>query len=81
MERALAFRRADRVLFPLAVYEHKAFLIGRTPSGVAGDPGLFVETVGREYREYEVYSPYNRGIGHIQRGGRGPGCRGAFLWK
>ena len=52
--KVLGFGRADRVPFAPAVYEHKAFLIGRTPSETARDPELLV---GAVEREYDLYSP------------------------
>lgn len=52
MEKVLALERADRVPFAPAVYEHKAFLIGRTPSEAARDPELLVRAVEREYELY-----------------------------
>ena len=48
------FKEVDRIPFVSAVYEHKAFLLGETPSDVARDPEkLFRAAV----KEYEIYEP------------------------
>jgi len=47
--RALALERNDRVPFVPAVYEHKGWFIGKTPSEVARDGPLLVESVLAEY--------------------------------
>ncbi len=46
---ALAIQTPDRVPFVPAVYEHKAWFIGKTPSDVCRDPGLLVEATLAEY--------------------------------
>ena len=54
IERLLAGQPADRVPFCPAVYEHKAALIGTTPSLLARDPALLERAILREaelYRE------------------------------
>ena len=50
----LAGKPADRVPFCPAVYEHKAALIGETPSRMSRDAGLFEKAI---VREIEVYQP------------------------
>jgi len=47
--RALALQESDRIPFVPAVYEHKAWFIGRTPSEVCRDESLLVESVLAEY--------------------------------
>ncbi len=47
-------RRPDRIPFVPAVYEHKASLIGKTPSEVARNTDLFAKAV---LKEYEIYQP------------------------
>ncbi|MDP2915160.1 MAG: uroporphyrinogen decarboxylase family protein [Candidatus Aminicenantes bacterium] len=54
IESLLAGRPADRVPFCPAVYEHKAALIGTTPSLLSRDPGLFERAL---IREAELYRP------------------------
>lgn len=54
LERAWGRRPVDRPPFVPAVYEHKAFLIGRTPSDVARDSGLLLEALTAEL---ETYTP------------------------
>jgi len=54
IERLLAGRPADRVPFCPAVYEHKAALIGETPSRMSRDAALFEKAMAREI---EVYQP------------------------
>lgn len=46
---ALEARETDRVPFVPAVYEHKAWFIGRTPSDVCRDEELLVEAAVAEY--------------------------------
>lgn len=48
---ALECRRPDRVPFVPAIYEHKAWFIGETPTRVCGDPDLFTKAVLAEYEE------------------------------
>jgi uroporphyrinogen decarboxylase len=54
IERLLAGKRADRVPFCPAVYEHKAALIQTTPSRLSRDPGLLEQACAREI---ELYRP------------------------
>lgn len=46
---AIAVRAPDRAPFVPAVYEHKAWFIGKTPSEVCRDAGLLVEATLAEY--------------------------------
>lgn len=54
IECLLAGRPADLVPFCPAVYEHKAALVGATPSELCRDAGLFLGALGREV---ELYDP------------------------
>lgn len=54
IENLLAGRPAGRVPFCPAVYEHKAALIGTTPSRLSRDPELFERAL---VREVEIYRP------------------------
>jgi uroporphyrinogen decarboxylase len=54
IENLLAGKTADRVPFCPAVYEHKAALIGETPSRMSRDAGLLEKAI---VREIEVYQP------------------------
>jgi len=54
IERLLRGEPADRVPFCPAVYEHKAALIGTTPSFLSRDAGLFEKAL---VREAELYGP------------------------
>jgi uroporphyrinogen decarboxylase len=54
IENLLAGKPADRVPFCPAVYEHKAALIGTTPSRMSRDTALFEQAI---VREIEVYQP------------------------
>jgi uroporphyrinogen decarboxylase len=54
VEEAWRLGRPDRVPFVPAVYEHKARLIGRTPSAVCRDAGLLRAALAREL---ELYDP------------------------
>jgi uroporphyrinogen decarboxylase len=54
IENLLAGRPADRVPFCPAVYEHKAALIGTTPSRLSRDAALFERAL---IREIEIYRP------------------------
>lgn len=54
IESLLAGRPADRIPFCPAVYEHKAALIGETPSRMSRDTALFERAITREI---EVYQP------------------------
>jgi uroporphyrinogen decarboxylase len=54
VERTWAFEPVDKLPFVPAVYEHKARLIGRSPSEVARSLDLLLEALDREL---EVYDP------------------------
>ncbi|NLH75514.1 MAG: hypothetical protein GX465_00560, partial [Acidobacteria bacterium] len=54
VERASAFEAVDRVPFVPAVYEHKARLVGRSPSEVCRSLDLLLEALARER---ELYGP------------------------
>lgn len=54
VEKAHGFGIPDRPPFVPAVYEHKAALLGRTPSKVCRDAGLLREAL---LRELEIYDP------------------------
>lgn len=54
METVLKMEKGDRIPFCPAIYEHKGFLIGKTPSEICRSSELLVE--GLE-AEYERYSP------------------------
>lgn len=54
VETVYRLEKADRIPFVPAVYEHKARLIGRTPSQVCRDPELLHRAL---LRELEVYDP------------------------
>ena len=54
IENLLAGKPADRVPFCPAVYDHKAALIGTTPSRMSRDAALFEQAI---VREIEVYQP------------------------
>jgi uroporphyrinogen decarboxylase len=54
MNLVLACRRADRIPFVPAIYEHKAALIGKTPSEVAQSEELLVYAA---LAEFETYRP------------------------
>jgi len=54
IESLLAGRPADRVPFCPAVYEHKAALVGTTPSRLSRDAALFERAL---IREVEIYRP------------------------
>ena len=47
--RALSLEPSDRVPFVPAVYEHKAWFVGRTPSEVCRDSSLLLESVLAEF--------------------------------
>ena len=47
--RALALEPNDRVPFVPAVYEHKGWFVGRTPSEIARDGALLLDAVAAEY--------------------------------
>jgi len=50
----LSGQKADRVPFVPAIYEHKAFLIGKTPSEVACDDELLFQAVMEEFNTYRA---------------------------
>ena len=52
-ERTSRLQRVDRPPFVPAVYEHKAALVGGTPSSVARDPGLLLAALRRELALYD----------------------------
>jgi len=54
VERACAFEPVDRIPFVPAVYEHKARLIGRSPSEVCRSLDLLLEALEKEL---EIYGP------------------------
>lgn len=54
VERTYALGVPDRPPFVPAIYEHKAALVGRTPSELCRDPGLLEEALAREL---EIYDP------------------------
>lgn len=54
VERTYAFEVPDRIPFVPAVYEHKARLVGRTPSEVCRSLDLLLESLDKEL---EVYDP------------------------
>lgn len=54
VERAFAFEPVDKIPFVPAVYEHKARLVGRSPSEVCRSADLLLEALEREL---EVYDP------------------------
>lgn len=51
---ALSGERTDRPIFCPAIYEHKAKLLGKSPSDVSRDAGLLEQAV---LAEYETYGP------------------------
>lgn len=53
VEMALAFEPVDKVPFVPAIYEHKARLIGRSPSEVARSGDLLVEALEKELETYD----------------------------
>jgi len=54
IESLLAGRPADRVPFCPAIYEHKAALVGTTPSRLSRDPGLLERALLREAELYRA---------------------------
>ncbi len=53
VERTYAFQVPDRVPFVPAVYEHKARLVGRTPSEVCRSLDLLLESLEKELETYD----------------------------
>ena len=54
MEKVFAGESTGRIPFAPAIYEHKAFLIDKTPSQVAKDSDLLTRSI---FEEYSVYQP------------------------
>ena len=54
VEKLLAGEPIDRVPFEPAIYEHKAFLIGKSPSEVARSEKLLVEALLAEHKTYKA---------------------------
>jgi uroporphyrinogen decarboxylase len=52
-EQALNVERPDRVPFLPAIYEHKAWFVGETPSKVCRNPQLFVKALLAEYERVQ----------------------------
>ena len=50
----LSGQKADRIPFVPAIYEHKAFLIGKTPSEVACDDELLFRAIMEEFNTYRA---------------------------
>jgi len=50
----LSGKSVDRIPFVPAVYEHKAFLIGETPSAICRDASLLVKALKAEYEIYKA---------------------------
>jgi len=50
----LSGEKADRVPFVPAIYEHKAFLIGKTPSQVSCDDELLYQAIIEEFNTYRA---------------------------
>ncbi|EDY82200.1 Uroporphyrinogen decarboxylase family [Verrucomicrobiia bacterium DG1235] len=53
MNKVLSMEIGDRIPFCPAIYEHKGFLIGKTPSEICRDPDLLVEGLLAEYERYK----------------------------
>ncbi len=53
VEKTFAFEPVDKVPFVPAIYEHKARLIGRSPSEVARSGELLVEALEKELETYD----------------------------
>ncbi len=54
LETVLACQKGERIPYCPAIYEHKAYLIGKTPSQVCRDPELLLQAL---LKEYDVYRP------------------------
>ncbi len=54
VEKLLRGESIDRVPFEPAIYEHKAFLIGRTPSEVARSEELLLQSLRKEHEIYNA---------------------------
>ena len=53
MNKVLKMEKGDRIPFCPAIYEHKGFLIGKTPSEICRDADLLVEGLLAEYERYK----------------------------
>jgi uroporphyrinogen decarboxylase len=53
LEQALECERPDRIPFLPAIYEHKAWFIGETPSAVCRDPHLLTKALLAEYERVQ----------------------------
>ena len=53
VERVYRLEPPDRIPFVPAIYEHKARLIGRTPSEICRNAELLREALGRELAVYD----------------------------
>lgn len=51
---ALSGQKADRIPFVPAIYEHKAFLINKSPSEVCQDYNLLIRALEAEYEIYQA---------------------------
>ncbi|MEZ5275959.1 MAG: uroporphyrinogen decarboxylase family protein [Opitutaceae bacterium] len=52
MNKVLGMEKGDRIPFCPAIYEHKGFLIGKTPSEICRSAELLVEGLEAEYHRY-----------------------------
>ena len=52
MDTVLEMKKGDRIPFCPAIYEHKGFLIGKTPSEICRSSELLVEGLEAEYERY-----------------------------
>lgn len=52
MEKVLKMEKGDRIPFGPAIYEHKGFLIGKTPSQICRNADYLVEGLEAEYERY-----------------------------
>ncbi len=52
MNHVLRMEKGDRIPFCPAIYEHKGFLIGKTPSEICRDPALLVQGLEAEFERY-----------------------------
>jgi len=53
MQQVLDMKQGDRIPFCPAIYEHKGFLIGKTPSQICRSSELLVEGLMAEYERYK----------------------------
>ena len=79
-ERTLALEPADKVPFVPAVYEHKARLVGRSPSEVCRDLDLLTEALEKEL---EIYDPdaLTVGIDVYNVEAEAAGCEGRYFGR